>query len=105
MLYYLGPDDRGVDVEWFYFAVGLRDVALVVLMALVVRDVWRPDADLVRRSWPGTDDPAGGFLDGARDAVTLRRWRAAPRPGATKDLPAPHHSHARGGPLQEGRTS
>jgi len=81
MLYYLGPDNRGVDVEWFYFAVGLRDVALVVLMALVVRDVWRPDVDLVRTSWPGTDDPAGGPLDRAADVVTSRRSRAAPRSG------------------------
>jgi uncharacterized membrane protein len=79
MLYYLGPGNRGVDVEWFYLAVGLRDVALVVLMALVVRDVWHPDADLVRRSWPGTDDPAGGFLDGARDRCTWRR--SAPHRG------------------------
>ena len=75
MLYYLGADNRGVDVEWFHLAVGLRDVALVVLMALVVREVWRPDSDLVRRSWPGTDDPAGGVLDRARDVVTLRRVR------------------------------
>ncbi|MCW2577791.1 MAG: conserved rane protein of unknown function [Modestobacter sp.] len=73
MLYYLGADNRGVDVEWFYFAVGLRDVALVVLMALVVRDVWDPDADLVRRSWPGTDDPAGGVLDQTPDRFSLSR--------------------------------
>jgi uncharacterized membrane protein len=73
MLYYLGTDNRGVRVEWFYFAVGLRDAALVVLMALVVREVWNPDADPVRRSWPGTDDPAGGVLDGAPDVVTLPR--------------------------------
>jgi len=77
MLYYLGAANRGVDVEWFYFAVGIRDVALVVLMALVVHEVWRPDADLVRRSWPGTDDPTGGPLDGAVDRYTLRR--AIPR--------------------------
>ncbi len=77
MLYYLGADNRGLDVEWFHLAVGLRDVALVVLVALVVREVWHPDADLVRRSWPGTDDPAGGVLDGAVDRVTLRR-RAQP---------------------------
>jgi uncharacterized membrane protein len=75
MLYYLGADNRGVDVEWFYLAVGLRDAALLLLMALVVREVWHPDTDLVRRSWPGTDDPAGGVLDGAPDVVTLRRRR------------------------------
>jgi uncharacterized membrane protein len=75
MLYYLGSDNRGVGVEWFYLAVGIRDVALVVLMGLVVREVWNPDADVVRRSWPGTDDPAGGLLDGAVDRFTLRRPR------------------------------
>jgi uncharacterized membrane protein len=73
MLYYLGAAHRGVDVEWFYFAVGLRDVALVVLMALVVSEVWRPDTDLVRRSWPGTDDPTGGPLDHAPDRFALSR--------------------------------
>ena len=69
----------------FYFSVGLRDLALVVLMGLVVRDVWDPDADLVRRSWPGTDDPAGGVLDGAPDVRTLRR--AAQPPSAARRSP------------------
>ena len=78
MLYYLGAENRGVRVEWFYLAVGLRDVAVVVLMGLVVREVWHPDADLVRRSWPGTDDPAGGFLDGAVDRYVWPRRRPQP---------------------------
>jgi uncharacterized membrane protein len=73
LLWYLGTDKKGVDVEWFFFAVGLRDLAVVVLMGLVVRDVWHPERDRVRQSWPGTDDPAGGPLDQAGDAVTLRR--------------------------------
>jgi uncharacterized membrane protein len=71
MLHYLGADNRGVDVEWFFLAVIVRDIALVVLMALVVRDVLRPDGDVVRTSWPGVDDPAGGPLDGAVDRLTL----------------------------------
>ena len=65
MLWYLGTDNRGVEVEWFFLGVALRDVAVVVLMALVVRDVLRPDGDVVRTSWPGVDDPAGGVLDRA----------------------------------------
>ncbi|MGY1602017.1 glycosyltransferase family 87 protein [Geodermatophilus sp. SYSU D00815] len=73
LLWYLGTDNKGVEVEWFYLAVGLRDVAVVVLMCLVVRDVLRPDEDVVRWSWPGTDDPAGGVLDHAPDRVVLRR--------------------------------
>ncbi|MCU1605855.1 MAG: conserved rane protein of unknown function [Modestobacter sp.] len=75
LLWYLGTDKKGVDVEWFFFAVGLRDIAVVVLMALVVRDIWHPERDRVRQSWPGTDDPAGGVLDGRGDVVTLGRRR------------------------------
>jgi hypothetical protein len=77
MLWYLGTDERGVGTEWFFLAVTVRDVAVVVLVALVVRDVWRPDGDVVRASWPAVDDPAGGPLDGAPDRVVLRRWRPA----------------------------
>ncbi|SFF07706.1 glycosyltransferase family 87 protein [Blastococcus tunisiensis] len=73
MLHYLGTDNRGIEVQWFFFGVLLRDVAVVVLMALVVRDVLRPDGDVVRAGWPGVDDPAGGPLDHARDRLTLRR--------------------------------
>jgi uncharacterized membrane protein len=79
MLYYLGTDNRGVSVKWFYVAVTLRDVAVVVLMALVVRTIWLPDTDRVRLSWRGTDDPAGGPLDHAPDAMTVRR--SAPQRG------------------------
>jgi uncharacterized membrane protein len=79
LLWYLGTDNHGVDLEWFLLAVGIRDVAVLVLMALVVRDILRPDRDVVRTTWLGVDDPAGGVLDGANDVVTLR---AAPRPRA-----------------------
>jgi uncharacterized membrane protein len=72
MLYYLGTQNRGVEVEWFFTAVLVRDAVLVALVVLVAREVRRPDDDVVRTSWPGVDDPAGGPLDGAEDAVTLR---------------------------------
>jgi hypothetical protein len=75
MLHYLGTDNRGIEVEWFFLGVILRDVAVLVLMALVVRDVLRPDGDVVRTSWPGVDDPAGGVLDHAPDRVRLRGFR------------------------------
>ncbi|MGY2001497.1 glycosyltransferase family 87 protein [Blastococcus sp. SYSU DS1024] len=73
MLWYLGTENRGVDVEWFFLAVTVRDAAVVVLMALVVRDVLDPDRDVVRTSWPGVDDPAGGPLEHAPDRFVLRR--------------------------------
>jgi uncharacterized membrane protein len=82
LLWYLGTDDNGVDVGWFFLAVGIRDVAVLVLVVLVVRDIWDPGRDVVRRSWPGTDDPAGGVLDRAVDVLTLRRLlpRRSPTP-------------------------
>ena len=76
MLHYLGSANRGIGVEWFFLGVLLRDLAVLVLMALVVRDVLRPDGDVVRTSWPGVDDPAGGVLDRARDRVVLGRSSA-----------------------------
>ena len=74
MLHYLGTANRGIEVEWFFLGVIARDVAVLVLMALVVRDVLRPDGDVVRTSWPGVDDPAGGVLDHAPDRLVLRGW-------------------------------
>jgi uncharacterized membrane protein len=76
LLWYLGTDNRGVEVEWFFLGIVVRDVAVLVLVALVIRDILHPDGDVVRTSWPGVDDPAGGALDGSDDMVTLR---GAPR--------------------------
>jgi hypothetical protein len=83
MLHYLGTDNRGIEVVWFFLGVLIRDVAVVVLMALVVRDVLRPDDDVVRTSWPGVDDPAGGPLDHAPDRVVLRRSAVRLRPSGS----------------------
>jgi uncharacterized membrane protein len=83
MLHYLGTDNRGIEVEWFFLGVLLRDVAVLVLMALVVRDVLRPDGDVVRTSWPGVDDPAGGVLDHAPDRVRLQGFRLVRERSAT----------------------
>jgi hypothetical protein len=47
-----------------------------VLCALVLREIWHPDRDVVRQS--GDDDPHGGVLDGAPDTVVLRGGAARP---------------------------
>jgi uncharacterized membrane protein len=90
LLNLLGDDNKGIDTRWFFLGVGLRDVVVAVLMALVVREIWMPDHDVVRTSWPGTDDPAGGPLDGARDRFVLSRRgvTGASRAGATRRLSA-----------------
>ena len=69
---------QGLPIDWFFASVVVRDLALAWLMALVVREVLRPERDVVRRD--GADDPAGGVLDGAPD-----RWDV-PLPAGT---PAP----------------
>jgi uncharacterized membrane protein len=56
---------KGIDVAWFLSAVVLRDLALLAVAVLVVREVLHPELDVVRAG--GTDDPAGGVLDGAPD--------------------------------------
>lgn len=63
MAYYLGPDRNGLPIEPFLGAVLVRDVAVLVLCALVLREIWRPEHDLIRLA--GDDDPHGGVLDGA----------------------------------------
>jgi hypothetical protein len=55
-----------------YFAAVLARFATVALLAgLVVKDILRPGSDVVRAE--DEDDPAGGVLAGAPDAVTFRR--------------------------------
>ena len=66
--FFVGNDKpgQGIDPWWFLSAVGLRDLALLVFAGFVIRDVLRPENDVVR---DGADDPAGGVLDGAPDRV------------------------------------
>ncbi|ADP85133.1 glycosyltransferase family 87 protein [Pseudofrankia inefficax] len=75
---------RGVARGWFVGAVALRDLMLVVLAGLVVREILRPELDVVRAS--GLDDPAGGVLDGAADAA-VGRGRAVRRDYAPSERP------------------
>jgi hypothetical protein len=68
----VSPESVGGISTGVYFAALLaRFTAVVILAALVVRDILHPGADLVRAA--GDDDPAGGVLADAPDVVTLRR--------------------------------
>ena len=98
MLYLYGVQNMGLPQQWFTATVALRDLALLAVMALVIRQIYRPAEDLVRRD--GVDDPAGGIFDGAPDAYPSwlpRRLRAdsradpksGPRPD---DLPEERHA-------------
>lgn len=103
MFYYLGVSNKGLPEQWFTATVAVRDIAVLCLCALVIRQIYRPDEDLVRRSDtddgsdgrggagpPAEDDPAGGVLDGAPDVpgrvLPRRRSTTGPAPvpvGAT----------------------
>jgi uncharacterized membrane protein len=66
-MYYLYGNPKGsLPEQFFTTAVLARDVAVIVLCALVIRQIYRPGEDLVR--WGGRiDDPAGGPFDRAPD--------------------------------------
>jgi uncharacterized membrane protein len=72
----MGASGRTVFPEWvFVLASLLRLVTLSVVVGLVVRDVLRPERDVVRRDHP--DDPDGGVFDGAPDLGWAARRRGA----------------------------
>jgi uncharacterized membrane protein len=87
MYYYLGTSNKGLPEGWFLGAVVVRDLLVVALCVLIVREILHPTEDKVRTSLrPSTrdmtvDDPCGGVLDGARDRFVLpglARWGHSP---------------------------
>jgi hypothetical protein len=54
-------------------AAGLRLVTVAILCGLVIREIWRPELDVVRSTY--ADDPDGGPFDGAADAGWIDRFR------------------------------
>lgn len=74
MYYYLGVADKGVPEQWFTATVVVRDIAVIALCALIVRQIYHPDEDLVRLG--GVDDPVGGVLDRAPDTHWVTKTAA-----------------------------
>ncbi|NKQ53237.1 DUF2029 domain-containing protein [Amycolatopsis sp. K13G38] len=73
MFYYLGTDHKGLPQDWFLGFVVVRDLAVVGLCVLVIREIYRPALDKVRLA--GVDDPAGGALDNVGDVFRLKPVR------------------------------
>jgi uncharacterized membrane protein len=70
----LGASGKPVIPEGtFVLAAVLRWATVAILVGLVVRDILRPELDVVRRTY--ADDPDGGPFDGAPDVFSLRTWR------------------------------
>jgi len=66
MYFLYGEANKGLPEQFFTVTVLIRDIAVAVLCALIVRQIYRPDLDPVR--WGGRiDDPVGGVLDHTPD--------------------------------------
>jgi uncharacterized membrane protein len=82
------PGYNGISTGWYFATLLARFLTVALLCGYVVRDILRPDHDVVRRE--GEDDPAGGVLAGAPDRFVLRLRKppvaaetaVSPRPGA-----------------------
>jgi uncharacterized membrane protein len=95
MLYLYGESNKGLPEQWFTATVLLRDLAVIGLCALVIRQIYCPEEDLVRYGGR-IDDPTGGVFDDAPDAPPpwlpkrLRPDRggdAISAPGSLEELP------------------
>jgi uncharacterized membrane protein len=65
--------EGGISAGVYFAALLARFAAVLILIALVVRDILHPEHDLVRAV--GDDDPAGGVLDNAPDVLSLATSR------------------------------
>ncbi|SDL53268.1 Uncharacterized membrane protein [Nonomuraea maritima] len=61
--------DLGIGDDTYFTAVWGRVITIAIMMAFVVRDILRPDKDVVRQT--GVDDQVGGVFDDAPDRFTL----------------------------------
>jgi hypothetical protein len=57
--------DHGISYGWLVLILIARDLLLLALAGLIVREMWCPWLDVVRVD--GADDPGGGVFDGATD--------------------------------------
>ncbi|MGH3832791.1 MAG: glycosyltransferase family 87 protein [Pseudonocardiaceae bacterium] len=78
MAYYLGSAQMGLPIEPFLSAVLIRDAAVLLLAALVLRDIYRPAHDPIRAA--GEDDPHAGVLTAPRPAPPRAPAPAHPTP-------------------------
>jgi uncharacterized membrane protein len=89
MMFLYGEQNRGLPEQWFTATVLLRDIAVIALCALVIRQIYRPELDLVRCRGQ-VDDPSGGVFEHAPDGppAWLPDW-LRPEAGRTRVTPAP----------------
>jgi uncharacterized membrane protein len=94
MMFLYGEQNRGLPEQPFTVTVLLRDIAVIVLCAMVIRQIYRPELDLVRCRGE-VDDPSGGVFEHAPDAPPhwLPDW-LRPQAGRIRVTPAPDQTGA-----------
>ncbi|TDC74604.1 glycosyltransferase family 87 protein [Streptomyces hainanensis] len=83
LAYVHGEGNQGLPQGGYQLAILAHLLGTLYLCALVIRDVLRPEHDVVRQD--GSDDPGGGVLDGAPDAFALAPTRPATQATAYVD--------------------
>ncbi|GAB2911904.1 glycosyltransferase family 87 protein [Streptomyces mayteni] len=83
LAYVHGEEHQGLPQGGYQLAILAHLLGTLYLCALVIRDVLRPEHDVVRHD--GSDDPGGGVLDGAPDAFALAPGRPATQAAAYVD--------------------
>ncbi|WP_253830041.1 glycosyltransferase family 87 protein [Prauserella aidingensis] len=104
MLSYVDVSEKGLPDDWFLGTVVVRDLMVVALCVLIVREIYRPSADQVRcPSGPGSgdDDPLGGVLSGSRDAVVLPGLSTLVRRRPARTSPSSPSSRQAGPPVSD----
>ncbi len=71
----------GISAGWYFAILAARLLAVGLLAATVVQDIYRPERDRVRASGVN-DDPVGGVLDGAPDRLVIVWQRRGERDAA-----------------------
>lgn len=75
-----GDAHKGLPTEGYQVAIAVHLLGTLYLCAVVVRDIFMPERDMVRRA--GDDDPSGGVLDGAEDVFVFGAAAHPPRHAA-----------------------
>ncbi|PBC62228.1 hypothetical protein BKI49_18335 [Streptomyces sp. Tue6028] len=75
-----GDAHKGLPTDGYQVAILVHLVGTLYLCAVVVRDIFMPERDPVRRA--GDDDPSGGVLDESEDVFVLGAAAHPPRHAA-----------------------
>jgi len=87
LLFLISDRNHALEYPPLLVTLVVRDIILLTVCGLIVREMWRPELDVVRTDGSGAvlrDDPGGGIFDEARDyplAVAAPAAPAAPPAG------------------------